>query len=213
MTGAERAQRRREKLKQNNKYDEHKTKQAAYMRRNRAKEKENEDNMSLKNAHAVIMQRRAATRERVRKHRENVKRQKDVPIDTQSQSSKLSDVVSAGYTSRQSLGKAVRKVTNALPASPRKKKAVLTHIVSNLTEVDKETLIDIFAKPKYTRRPVSATLEKEIRKYFERDDISRVSPNTKDVKEYECPETGEKLLLSTMTHFYDTLNFYHSSCL
>lgn len=195
MTGAERAKRRREKLKATSKHDEYKKKQAEIMRANRAKKKESEDNMNLTDAHAVIMKRREATRQRVAQYRARKSNPDNVPIENQSHNSSLSGIVSEVYSCSQTLGKAVKKVTNALPASPRRKKAVLTHIVSNLDQNEKETLINVVAKPKFARKSIPTALNTEIRKYFERDDISRASPKVDDVEKYKCPETGEELLL------------------
>lgn len=198
MTGAERAKKHREKVKMGNKCDEFKKKEAERMKQIRAKKKQTEDEMNTAAAHAVIMKRRAATLERVQKHRKQAKSQNNVSIDNQRHESNLAEIVGEAYKSCQTLAKAVKKVKNALPTSPRKKKAVLSHIVSNLDEVDKGTVIDVVTnRQKYTRKCIPAGLSGFIRNYFERDDISRMSPNTKDVKKYKCPETGEDLFLPT----------------
>lgn len=211
MSGAERAKRYREKLKLGNKHDEYKKKQAKIMKANRARKKEEEEAMKSLNFSSPVMQRRAATLARVKKHRENKKSQENVPIDNQSQPSNLAAIVSEVYSCNQTLGKAVKKVSNALPASPRKRNAILTHIVSNLAEADKEILVNVVAKPKkYTRRSiVTAAVDVEIRKFYNRDDISRMSPNTKDVKQYKCPETGEEVRLSAR-HMVLSLREAHS---
>ena len=43
----------------------------------------------------------------------------------------------------------------------------------------------------------NALLIKEIREFYERDDISRTSPKIRDVKEYVSVDTGENILLPT----------------
>lgn len=97
----------------------------------------------------------------------------------------------------QTLGRAVRKVARVLPTSPRKKKAVLTHLVANMNESDKSILVNVVSNSKFKRGAAKPHLITSIRKFYERDDISRASPKTDDVKTYECPETGEKLYLPT----------------
>lgn len=167
------------------------------MRHQRAKKKEKEDNMNVTNLHDIVTTRRAATRERARKYRDKAKCQSNDQDDNESQSGRLAEIVSEGYSNSATLGKAVKKVSKALPVSPRKKKAILTHIVANSSETEKETLVNVVTKPKCTRASVGSHLNASIRKFYERDDISRVSPKTSDVKKYKCPETGEESLLPT----------------
>jgi len=64
---------------------------------------------------AVLESRRIASNERVKKHREEKKQ-----LRTSSTKAEI-------YRSKQSLGKAVKKASNALPKSPRKKKVVLAN--------------------------------------------------------------------------------------
>lgn len=60
----------------------------------------------------VITKKREETRDRVRKHREKTKRQKQGAIEMSSdrQETNLSEIVSASYSNIQTLGKAVKKV-------------------------------------------------------------------------------------------------------
>lgn len=168
------------------------------MKRNRAAKKENERKIA-RELDDIIQKRRAVTRERVKKSRAKAKQTMQIPNQRQtSQVNSLSEVVSESYSCLQTLGKAVKKVSHALPASPRKKRAILAHIVSNLNDKDKETVVNVAAKPSCKRNPVSSNqLVNDIQKFYERDDISRTSPNSRDVKKYKCPETGEESFLPT----------------
>lgn len=172
------------------------------MRLSRAKKKNNEANMTVHELTAATEKRREADRERARKYR-LVKKLKSSYGQSEDQSEKsgpstLSETVAQSYNNIQTLGKAVKKVSRALPVSPRMKRAILAHIVSNLNNEDKQTVVNVVANPIFKRTSMTlSTLIKEIHKFFERDDISRVSPKTKDVKTYKCPETGEELSLPT----------------
>lgn len=132
-----------EKLKRTGKYDEHKQKRAAKMKEYRAKKKDEELDESLATRANTIKERRAAVRERVRKHRELAKAKKSQENDTETnadqsiasqESTSLSDLTSVAYSNSQTLGKAVRKVKRAMSTSPTKQKAVLANIVSQMNE-------------------------------------------------------------------------------
>lgn len=189
-----------EKLKANNKYDDYKKKKVDAMKKLRAKRKQQEKSMTANKLAEAVAKRRAAGRERSKKYRDRAKKQKENRIESQSeanQSSCLSELVCKSYNCTQTLAKAVKKVSSALPASPRKKRAILTHIVANMDEDHKQTLVSVVTKPKSSRKSVSSQLTNKIREFFGRDDISRISPKTRDVKKYKCPETGEEVLFPT----------------
>lgn len=105
--------------------------------------------------------------------------------------------MSKSYGNIRTLGRAVNKVKHALPSSPRKKNAILTHIVAKLDESEKENLVQVVSKSTFKRKSIQVNLIRVIHKFYERDDISRVSPRTNDVKSYKCPQTGEELYLPT----------------
>lgn len=91
------------------------------MKRNRAAKKEIERKVD-KELNDGIQKRRAVIRERVRKSRAKAKQTMQIANQRQtSQVNSLSEVVAEIYSCLQTLGKAVKKVSHALPASPRKK--------------------------------------------------------------------------------------------
>lgn len=175
------------------------------MKNLRAKKKKEEENKTAEDLEKILEKRRAEVRDRVRKHRQQQKGGKSAQNDNESQheiasvsgNSSLTEIVSESYSNIQTLGKAVKKVSRALPASPRKKKAILTHIVAHMDEAEKEQLVCVVTKSTFTKKSAAAEQNSKIRKFYERDDISRVSPNTKDVKKYTCPETEQELFLPT----------------
>lgn len=195
MVGAERDKKYVEKLKSSNKYDEYKKKKAEAMKKLRTKKKQQEQSMTAEELAHTLTKRREATRKRTKKYREQAKTRMDmqkVDEENSKQSIRLSKVVNASYSNVQTLAKAVKKVSLALPTSPRKKNAILATIVSHLDKPDQQTLVNVVENPKFKKS--SITKPDDIHKFYVRDDISRVSPRAKDVKAYKCPETGEELL-------------------
>lgn len=183
-----------DKLKTTPKYEDYKKKKAAVMKKCRKNKKKSEENISQQALAEIVQKRREATRERVQKCRERKRLAKLNKMNiSNKESTVLSDMNSSGYSSTKSLGKAVCKATRALPVSPSKKKAVLARIMSKMNDEDKQELVSVFArKKKYVPNKI---LIDAIRKFYERDDVSRVSPKIRDVKEYLCPTTGDKILL------------------
>lgn len=122
------------------------------MKQNRANKNAKEDDMHVRDMHAVKLKRRAATLERVRKHRAAKKSQQNLQNDEENLSTSLSEITFETYNTSQTLGKAVKRVKKALPCSPRKTKAILTHIVANLNETDKETLVNVVSQSKFKKK-------------------------------------------------------------
>ncbi|CAH0563057.1 unnamed protein product [Brassicogethes aeneus] len=176
------------KLKATEKYDDYKRRKTDYMRKYRENKKNIEKKMLFADLKKVVKDRREAVHERVKKYRER----KSQEI---SKSSKLGFV---GYNCIQTLGKAVKKAKLAIPASPTKKRAVLANIVSKMDDKEKQEFINVIKSTPVKRKCIpNWILIKAIYTFLERDDISRVSPKIRDVREYVCPETGQTKLLST----------------
>lgn len=153
--------------------------------------------MSAEELADIISKRRQAVRERVKKCREQAKARYNEQNDNASEvsgSGSLAEIVGESYSNIQTVGKATKKVLRALPGSSRQKKAILANIIANLDETDKEQLVSVVAKPQTKKRKSAASkLIDNVRTFYEREDISRVSPNSEDVKKYKCPDTGEEL--------------------
>lgn len=203
-----------EKLKATSKYEDHKKKKAEQARAYRLKKKEAEYEMPLTERVVSNQQRRQETLKSVRKCRANKRGQKENTHDESESNassqlnSSLDDITSTAYTTVQSLGKAKSKVMRALPISPTKRKAVLAHILSEMADGDKIDVANaVVTPPPLTKKHTETkrdltTLKREIKEFYERDDVSRVSPKIRDVKEYVCPDTGNKILLPTRHMLY-----------
>lgn len=115
----------------------------------------------------------------------------------ESQSNSLSDIVSESYSCSQTLDKAVKKVKNALPFSSKRKKAVLLHMFDKMDDAEKNELMNVMKPPLKKKQQAIKDIEKDIQMFLERDDISRVSPKSRDVKTYTCPDTGDDIVKPT----------------
>lgn len=126
-------------------------------------------------------------RERVRKCREKKR-------DAQTQSNDLIDSFKNSYRNKQTLLKATKKLSLALPKSSPKK-AVLAKILEDYNENDRNELMNVIKLTQNAKQTVrNIELITEIQNFFQRDDISRTSPKMKDVKQYTCPVSGERVL-------------------
>lgn len=99
------------------------------------------------------------------------------------------------YKTQSALSKAVAKTKKSLPTSPSKRKAVMARLLRTFSEEDQKDIIgNNKSKGSTTKKGLRIDLVKEIRDFYERDDISRISPNVKDSRKFADPDTGEKLV-------------------
>lgn len=115
---------------------------------------------------------------------------------------------SPGYSSKQSLGKAVKKINNALPKSPNKKLHVLTNVISKMSPLKRKQIIESSFQKKRQQEQIlkvdsnssrrlrsdklSEETEMKVKQFFVRDDISRMCPGKKDVISVKTP-TGREI--------------------
>lgn len=180
-----------EKLKKNGKYEEYKQTKAVNRKKLRESKKEEESKLSLNVQKELLESRRIATRDRVRKHR---KEKKERELEERSKG----NIEEPSYRCPNTLAKAAKKVERVLPLGTTKRSAVLTKVINDLDETEKENIIETITKSnKNSRCSIGKEIGADIREFFERDDISRVSPKIKDVKVYKNAETGIDVLLPT----------------
>lgn len=104
----------------------------------------------------------------------------------------------------------MKKAASALPSSPSKKKAVLSKLISSLPENEQKDIFNFVSHKEIGQKPEFKSLIcKEIEEFFTRDDISRVSPKTRDTKEYADLNSGEMVLLP-LRHMVLTLKEAHA---
>lgn len=97
------------------------------------------------------------------------------------------------YKTQSALSKAVAKTKKSLPSSPSKRKAVVAKLLRAFDDGEQRDVIgDKKSEKKKTNIGLSSTLVKDIKLFYERDDISRISPNVKDVRKFVNSDTGDK---------------------
>lgn len=155
--------------------------------------------MPISQQKKLIEKRRAATRERVKQHRKKLRfnsLQKTTEANAGANNESSVGETNTPYKCTQSLGKAVKKAMKALPASGQRKNMVLRKIVMNMNDNDRKEFVNIIS-PSTQKKKNNSELVEEIKTFYERDDISRVSPKARDVKQYHNIETGQKIHLAT----------------
>lgn len=196
-------------MKLNNKYDDHKKKKAENEKLRRQQVKESLNKLSESKRKKLVENARSKCRERVRKFREKSKQANQQiqttesrtnipanPVQTKLFSSQRAFLQSS-YKTEGALAKATTKLSKAvrksLPKSPSKQDAVLEKFVNSLDDKIREKIINNKTKlNKGGKKGIDKELSEDINQFYERDDVSRVSANTKDARFYKNHTTGEK---------------------
>ncbi|XP_054722845.1 uncharacterized protein LOC129232768 [Uloborus diversus] len=167
LTAAEKMRRRRQKLKDEGKYEEYKEKHRETAKKSRAEKKNELEHMTKTEREKVKRQQRKRSRESVAKSRLK-KKEKKATIQSKQ----------FPYKSPCSLGKAIARTKRALAKSPRKKQAVLKNLIENIVPSHERNslLQNNRGKDRITMETVQM-----VQNFFERDDISRQAPRMKDV--------------------------------
>lgn len=192
-----------ENLKATNKYEEYKKKKAEETRKNYKKKVLERKKMTKEQQQIMIEKQRADTRERVMKHR--YKKHFD---GISNNSNTISE--RRRYTTSASLGKAVSKVRKSLPVSPNKKKEILSKLINDMDDNEKYQLLDSVSSKVSRLFPAkNVELSKKIFDFYHRDDVSRASPNMKDVKRFTNETTGQAEMRS-IRHMLLTVKEAHA---
>lgn len=112
------------------------------------------------------------------------------------------------YKTKSALAKAASKTKKSLPSSPSKRKAVVANVLNSLSAKDKDEIIGTTNHPKTIKRGLSSAWVREIQQFYERDDISRMSPNVKDCRKFVNADTGEKELKQIRHLMYNVDKVY-----
>lgn len=176
LTAAERQRRRREKLKREGGYEEYKAKHARTVQKYRMKQAELLKSFTEEKKAQVIKQRRKKDCLRKQKSRRKQAQVSQQPSTSGSQQP---------YKRRSSLSRAVNSVKKVLPSSPTKRKAVVRRLSEELDDTD--------STPSNPQRLSTLPTETRdaVKSFYERDDISRISPGKRDVITVRGPN-GEK---------------------
>lgn len=100
--------------------------------------------------------------------------------------------VTHSYKTKSALAKASTKTKKTLPFSPSKRKAVVASVLNSFGAEDRNEIIGQANHRKKVKKGLSSAFVREIQKFYERNDISRMSPNVKDFRNFMNAETGKK---------------------
>lgn len=162
------------------------------MQKQRQLKKEKEKDMTPTESQKLIDMQRQKVRKRVQKHRQQKKEQAVLEL-------KANEAESSSYSNKATLSKAKKKVERALPSCPTRKKIVLMSLFNDLDENERDKLVNVLSPlNKSTRKSERFDkLVKDISEFYERDDVSRMSPKMRDVKKYTNNQTGTMELMPT----------------
>lgn len=97
-----------------------------------------------------------------------------------------------GYKTASALSKAFTKLKRALPSAPAKKKQLATKLLRTFNDTDQQEIVANKSTEVKATRGVPQSVIEMVKAFYERDDISRMSPNTKDCRKFVNPTTGLK---------------------
>lgn len=131
--------------------------------------------------------------------------------DLQNKSSKLASIeFDNSYRTDSTFRKDFGKIKKSLPVSPSRGKAMIAKLYRALNSKDREEVAGNANTPKEkTYNGLDPELIKAIREFYQRDDISRVSPNVKDCRKFVNEATGIKEYRQLRYLMY-TLNEVHA---
>lgn len=176
MNAAERKRKSREKMKKDkDKWNLVQEKQKEWDRKRREKNRRECDENDKKGESL-----REKERLRKRKQREN----KKIALGIKKSSSAL-----GSYKSLNTLKKAVVKAKKALPQCPTKQTAVLWHMMKDIMP----QMVELHEKSDNNRStPITDEIKKKVEGFYEKDDISRASPNRKDTMSVKDLQSGKR---------------------
>lgn len=208
MSAAERKKKYLEALKANGKMDEFRKKHAAQekQRSNRAKERLKllpRKIQALTTRLKLERARKATARHRERKRQRIIMSESDTKASVANNNNQSYKTDSARY-------KAAAKIKRALPSASQKKREAFKTVLESFNSADRQFIIGSEeVRAKQTRKSkVTPAIVEEIQAFYERDDISRMSANVKDVRSFVDPVTGSEEMKQTRFLMYKLPEVY-----
>ena len=119
-----------------------------------------------------------------------------------------------GFNTKSAEYKAVGKLKRALPSTSAKKKEAVSKLLQTFNEKDREDIINMVANTTAKAKPtraISSNLIESVKSFYERDDISRMSPDMRNCRKFVNPVTGvkeEKQIRHLMYKVMDVYNMF-----
>lgn len=144
------------------------------------------------------------SRKRVQKYRENKKQASNLGTNQLAATTLIPSAASKtgsgslthSYKTKSALAKAVTKAKKSLPSSPSKRKIVVSKLLDSFDDKDRDEIVGKQASKQNKKhwKRMSTDLIENIEAFYERDEISRISPNVKDARYFKNAVTGQKEL-------------------
>lgn len=198
LTAAERKKKFIDKLKTTGKYDDYKKKRAADERHKQQRIKNGLELMPKAVREKTKRLKRDYNRKKAAKYRLRKRNEKIGAPSPKKEHSPPSETVTTNsiepYKTASAVSKAVAKLKRALPSSPAKKKVVLKKLLQSLDESDSSQIVGeaISSNNGKKSRGLKSDTVDAIKAFYERDDISRISPNMRDSRKFVDPASGVK---------------------
>lgn len=187
-------------MKEKGDYENFKKKRAEEAKERRERKKKMMSKLTAAKRNQLLNEDRMKCRKRVANHRLN-KKKNEAPKE---------QLPTSSYRTKSAARKATTKTRKSLPLAPGKRNEILYRIVHSLDPADQ---LEIFNKKPIEKHSNGKGLAPEliaaIQKFYESDEISRMSPNVKDCRFFKNPLTGEKEVVQVRHMLYRLKEAYH----
>ncbi len=95
------------------------------------------------------------------------------------------------YKTDSAMSKAAAKLKRALPSTSEKKVAAVRKLLRCFNETEYQQIVCVETKPTSTRG-IKPDVINLVKSFYQRDDMSRISPNVRDCRKFKDPITGIK---------------------
>lgn len=194
LTAAERKKKYIEKMKATGQYDDFKKKKAADER-----DRQKRNKIGLEQLPKAVREKtKRLSRERNRNKAATYRLlKKNQQVDVAERTTSIETVTSQSiepYKTQSAASKAFTKIKRSLPSTTAKQKVMAKKFLRLFNVNDRNEIVSDVISPVTVRgsRALNPDVVKEIRTFYERDDVSRVSPNMRDARKFADPITGAK---------------------
>ncbi|XP_037050033.1 uncharacterized protein LOC119085183 isoform X2 [Bradysia coprophila] len=194
-------------MKENGGFDEFKRKNAAYAKNKRVELKVGVEQLPKKDREDIKRKNRQYSQRKQREYRER-KKKTESTANGSTVSSDPKTEEDGQYKTASALNKAVAKLKRAAPATLVKSKQAVAKFLKTFDPSDVKEMVGISENKRKGSRAIKPSIVSEVDAFYQRDDISRISPNVKHCKRFEDPSTGAKefkqirFLLYTLSDVY-----------
>lgn len=190
QTNAERKKKYLDKLKANGDFDTYKQKRAADAKDRRDRIKNGLEQLPK----AVREKTKRLNRAYSRKKQAEYRRRKNGSLaqPTAASPNVVPSKSGDGYKTASALSKALSKVKRALPATSTKKKELVSKLLHSFNADEQAEIIQGKLTEPKSQKGIPLGVIEMAKAFYERDDVSRMSPNVKDCRTFVNESTGLK---------------------